>query len=87
MIMNENPSPPAPPTKKGPRPIIEFDLKLRPADLIRWLLSVGLGAWGGWLLRQQATPFPTQPPSIFSLVLIALGFAAFFFSPETDLEG
>lgn len=84
--MTENPLPPAP-AKKGPSPLIEFDLKLRPMDLLRWLLAVGLGTWGGWLLYQQATPFPTEPPSIFSLVLIALGFAAFFFFPETDLEG
>lgn len=84
--MNENPSPPAP-TKKGINPVIEFDLKLRPMDFLRWLLAVGLGAWGGWLLHKQATPFPTEPPSIFSLVLIGLGFAAFFFFPDTELEG
>lgn len=84
--MAEDPLPPAPP-KKSPGPVIEFDLQLRPKDLLRWLLAVGAGAWGGALLHQQATPFPTRPPSVFCLVLLAVGFAAFFFFPETDLEG
>lgn len=84
--MDKEPAPPAP-MKKGSGPVIEFDLKLRPTILLRWVLAVGLGAWGGWLLHKQATPFPTEPPSFFTLILIALGFAAFYLSPETDLEG
>ena len=73
--------------KKGPKMIIELDLKIRPLDLVHWLLAVGLGAWGGWLLYRQAMPYPSEPPSTFSLILIALGFAAFFFFPETNMEG
>jgi len=80
-------SPPPLSEKRPPKTLGSFKLVLRPSTLLRWLLAVGLGAWGGWLLYQQATPFPTEPPSIFALVLIALGFAAFLFSPETDLEG
>lgn len=75
------------PKKRPSKTLIAFKVNLRPSTLLRWLLAVGLGTWGGWLLYQQATPFPTEPPSIFSLVLIALGFAAFFFFPETNLEG
>ena len=84
--MSTESTPPLP-EKRPPKALITFKVTTRLSTLVRWLLAVGLGTWGGWLLYQQATPFPTEPPSIFSLVLIALGFAAFFFFPETDLEG
>lgn len=84
--MSDNPLQPTPAPKR-PGPVTEFDLKLCPKYLLCWLLAVGLGAWGGGLLHQQATPFPTRPPSVVCLVLLALGFAAFFLCPETDLEG
>ena len=73
--------------KKSPKMIIEFNLKLRPLDLVHWLLAVGLGAWGGWLLYRQAMPYPSEPPSNLSLLLNALDFAAFFIFPKKDLEG
>lgn len=78
---------PSLPEKRPPKALISFKVNSRIGTAVRWLLAVGLGSWGGWLLYQRAIPFPTEPPSIFSIFLIALGFAAFFFSPETDLEG
>lgn len=84
--MDENPLSPGP-NKKSLKMIFEVDLKLSPLNLLRWLLAVGLGGSGGWLLYRQAVPFPNEPPSALSLILIALGFAVFFFFPETDLEG
>lgn len=85
-MTSDSSTPPLP--EPSPKKVLfVIPVALRRNALLRWVLTVGLGSAGGLLLYWGANPFPTKPPSIFSVILIALGFAGFFFSPETDLEG
>lgn len=83
--MQTNPLPPRA-VHKAPRPLFEFDLRLEPGLLVRWIICVTVVLVGGWLLLQQATPFPTDPPAFSTLLIIALGFAAFCLLPDADLD-
>ncbi len=85
-MTSESSTPPVPESSPK-KALFVIPVALRRNALLRWVLAIGLGSAGGLLLNVGANPFPTAPPSIFPVILIALGFAAFFLSPETDLEG